>query len=74
MYSLWLHSPEFEDGHMRSGTITSSPVSLLSSAGSQACFAELETRMLHLQPSELILQKTLSKQTESMVSYLVGQE
>lgn len=30
--------------------------------------------MLHLQPSELVLQKTLSKQTESMVSYLIGQE
>lgn len=35
--------------------------------------SELETRMLHLQPSELILQKELSKQTESMVRFLVGQ-
>ncbi|KAL8292983.1 hypothetical protein RQP46_000677 [Phenoliferia psychrophenolica] len=36
--------------------------------------SELETRMLHLQPSELVLQKSLSKQTESMVSFLIGQD
>ncbi|KAI5479614.1 DNA mismatch repair protein MSH3 [Pseudohyphozyma bogoriensis] len=35
--------------------------------------SELETRMLHLQPRELILQKSLTKQTESMVSYLLDQ-
>ncbi|BGP13767.1 hypothetical protein JCM10213_006401 [Rhodosporidiobolus nylandii] len=35
--------------------------------------AELETRMLHLQPSELLLQKELSSKTESMVKHLVGQ-
>lgn len=35
--------------------------------------SELETRMLHLQPSELLLQKELSPKTESMVQHLVGQ-
>ena len=35
--------------------------------------SELETRMLHLQPSELILQEHLSKETESIVRYLIGQ-
>ncbi|BGP29936.1 hypothetical protein JCM10296v2_001688 [Rhodotorula toruloides] len=35
--------------------------------------SELETRMLHLQPSELLLQKELSSKTESMVQHLVGQ-
>lgn len=35
--------------------------------------AELETRMLHLQPSELLLQKDLSPKTESMVKHLAGQ-
>lgn len=35
--------------------------------------SELETRILHLQPSELVLQKDMTKQTESMVSFLVGQ-
>ncbi|BGP37749.1 Mismatch repair protein msh3 [Rhodotorula kratochvilovae] len=35
--------------------------------------AELETRMLHLQPSELLLQKDLSSKTEAMVKYLAGQ-
>ncbi|GAA5894851.1 hypothetical protein JCM6882_006693 [Rhodosporidiobolus microsporus] len=35
--------------------------------------AELETRMLHLQPSELLLQKDLSARTESMVKHLAGQ-
>ena len=35
--------------------------------------AELETRMLHLQPSELLLQKELSGKTESMVKYLARQ-
>ncbi|GAA5848304.1 hypothetical protein JCM8547_004473 [Rhodosporidiobolus lusitaniae] len=34
--------------------------------------AELETRMLHLQPSEMLLQKDLSSKTESMVQHLVG--
>uniref|UniRef100_A0A0K3CG19 DNA mismatch repair protein MSH3 n=1 Tax=Rhodotorula toruloides TaxID=5286 RepID=A0A0K3CG19_RHOTO len=35
--------------------------------------SELETRMLHLQPSELLLQEELSSKTESMVQHLVGQ-
>ncbi|BGP22690.1 DNA mismatch repair protein MSH3 [Rhodotorula toruloides] len=35
--------------------------------------SELETRMLHLQPSELLLPKELSSKTESMVQHLVGQ-
>ncbi|GAA5822849.1 hypothetical protein JCM11251_004399 [Rhodosporidiobolus azoricus] len=35
--------------------------------------AELETRMLHLQPSELLLQKDLTAKTESMVRHLAGQ-
>ncbi|GAA6050091.1 hypothetical protein JCM3770_001365 [Rhodotorula araucariae] len=35
--------------------------------------AELETRMLHLQPSELLLQQDLSSKTEAMVKYLAGQ-
>lgn len=30
--------------------------------------------MLHLQPTELLLQKNLSKQTEAMVNYHVGHE
>jgi DNA mismatch repair protein MSH3 len=34
--------------------------------------SELETRMLHLQPSELVLQKDMSKQTESLVKHLIG--
>ncbi|GAA5863812.1 hypothetical protein JCM1840_005775 [Sporobolomyces johnsonii] len=35
--------------------------------------SELETRMLHLQPSELLLQKDLTSASESMVKYLAGQ-
>ncbi|GAA5990081.1 hypothetical protein JCM5350_001092 [Sporobolomyces pararoseus] len=35
--------------------------------------SELETRMLHLQPSELLLQKDLSPATESIVKHLAGQ-
>ncbi|GAA6029240.1 hypothetical protein JCM8097_003582 [Rhodosporidiobolus ruineniae] len=35
--------------------------------------AELETRMLHLQPSELLLQKDLTSKTESIVKHLAGQ-
>lgn len=35
---------------------------------------ELETRLLHLQPSELVLPKDLSKPTESLVTYHSGQE
>lgn len=35
--------------------------------------SELETRMLHLQPSELLLQQELSLKTESIVQHLVGQ-
>lgn len=35
--------------------------------------AELETRMLHLQPSELLLQTDLSGKTEAMVKLLAGQ-
>ncbi|GAA5986743.1 hypothetical protein JCM11641_007759 [Rhodosporidiobolus odoratus] len=35
--------------------------------------AELETRMLHLQPSELLLQKDLTPKTDSMVKHLAGQ-
>lgn len=35
---------------------------------------ELETRLLHLQPTELVLQKKLSSQTETMVAYHAGQE
>ncbi|GAA6022808.1 hypothetical protein JCM11491_006414 [Sporobolomyces phaffii] len=35
--------------------------------------SELETRLLHLQPSELLLQKDLSRPTESMVKHLAGQ-
>jgi DNA mismatch repair protein MSH3 len=35
--------------------------------------AELETRLLHIQPNELLLQKDLSPKTESMVKHLAGQ-
>lgn len=35
--------------------------------------SELETRMLHLQPGELILPKSLTKPTEGMLSYLTNQ-
>ncbi|GAA5910183.1 mismatch repair protein MSH3 [Sporobolomyces salmoneus] len=35
--------------------------------------SELETRMLHLQPSELLLQKDLSPPTESILKHLAGQ-
>ncbi|GAA5932860.1 mismatch repair protein MSH3 [Sporobolomyces koalae] len=35
--------------------------------------SELETRMLHLQPSELLLQLDMSSATESMVKHLAGQ-
>ncbi|GAA5830215.1 hypothetical protein JCM3766R1_002826 [Sporobolomyces carnicolor] len=34
--------------------------------------SELETRMLHLQPNELLLQKDLSPATESIVKHLAG--
>lgn len=33
---------------------------------------ELETRMLHLQPNELLLQKDLSPATDSIVKHLAG--
>lgn len=36
--------------------------------------AELETRLLHLQPSELLLQDVMTRQTESMLSYVVDHE
>ncbi|SCV69165.1 BQ2448_2185 [Microbotryum intermedium] len=36
--------------------------------------SELETRLLHLQPSEVVLQPQLSKQTQSMINYLVRQQ
>lgn len=36
--------------------------------------SELETRMLHLQPGELILPKSLTKPTEGMLSYLTNQK
>lgn len=36
--------------------------------------AELETRLLHLQPSELLLQHGMTRQTESMLSYVVDHE
>ncbi|GAA6063830.1 hypothetical protein JCM10212_003992, partial [Sporobolomyces blumeae] len=35
--------------------------------------SELETRMLHLQPSELLLQSDLTPATESMIKHLAGQ-
>jgi DNA mismatch repair ATPase MutS len=34
--------------------------------------SELETRLLHLNPTELLLQKNLSSQTESIVKHLSG--
>ncbi|KDE04280.1 hypothetical protein MVLG_05308 [Microbotryum lychnidis-dioicae p1A1 Lamole] len=36
--------------------------------------SELETRLLHLQPSEVVLQPQLSKQTQSIINYLVRQQ
>lgn len=36
--------------------------------------AELETRLLHMQPSELLLQQGMTRQTESMLSYVVDNE
>lgn len=33
---------------------------------------ELETRLLHLQPTELLLQQGMSRPTESMIAYLSG--
>lgn len=56
------HAVQATDGHLN---ITEFQDGLMRS--------ELETRMLHLQPSELVLQEKLSKQTESMVQYLIGQ-
>ncbi|KAK4058784.1 Mismatch repair protein msh3 [Microbotryomycetes sp. JL221] len=35
--------------------------------------SELETRMLHLQPSELLLPESLSRESKSIVKYLTGQ-
>ena len=34
--------------------------------------AELETRLLHLQPSELLVQQDLSSKTTAIVKYLAG--
>lgn len=34
--------------------------------------SELETRLLHLNPTELLLQKNISSQTESIVKHLSG--
>lgn len=34
--------------------------------------AELETRLLHLNASELVLQKDLSPETESMIKYIIS--
>lgn len=35
--------------------------------------SELETRLLHIEPSELLLPHTLSKATEKVISHMSGQ-
>lgn len=36
-------------------------------------WAELETRILHLQPAELLLEENISQASEGMLKYLVNQ-